>query len=252
MMPQYDDAGGYAPCKWVLSMGEPQSLVKNGVLSYVHSNGGLLHFQLNTTPENLQLEFPHTLRYLDRFWLLLPSSPQEQYVFWKRFYTLYSAEYLHMINIENNISCLRYFDTLLKKENLLPPHFKLLDFGCGPGTSIEVFGSEHIVGYDTNPEMLAQAKARGMTIIEKADFENASRCCYDGSIACYVFHMAIPESDIVRLAKCVKVGGTLVANYYKDLGAERVTSVLQEIGFSAQKADEFERRFGSVYIYRRK
>ena len=64
-------------------------------------------------------------------------------------------------------------------------------------------------------------------------------------------HMAISESDIINLARIVKGNGIIVANYYKDLGIERVTSLLQKLGFEAKREDTEERRFGSVYIYRK-
>ena len=251
MMPQYNSEKRTSDREWVVSIYELSFLVTEGILSFNCSKGGLLYYQLIGKLEDIRLKFPNILHYLDHFLLILPDSVKEQQVFWERFYSFYSTEYLHMIDIEHNLSCMRYFRELLDECSNLPPNFKILDYGCGPGLSLDVFGYEHLVGYDNSPKMLEQAKARGLNVLSKKEFDSMSPCSVDGIIACYVLHMAIPENDIIKLAGLMKVGGVLVANYYKDLGLERVSLMLQKLGFSAQKVNDQERRFGSVYIYRK-
>ena len=99
--------------------------------------------------------------------------------------------------------------------------------------------------------MLAEATEQGLKVLDKEGFNNIQSCSLDGGFACYVFHMAISENDIINLARIVKSQGILVANYYKDLGMERVTSLLQKLGFEGQRVNTGERRFGSVYVYRK-
>lgn len=251
MTPQNEYRRGKDYCEWVLSMEEQDSLVKRGVLSFVKYKGGLYYYRVKESTSTLYSECSGILRYLDRFWILLPSSVQSQQLFWKRFYSLYSTEYLHMINPVHNLSCLCYFKSLLKEYYRLPLDFTLLDYGCGPGLSLKVFGASHLIGYDNNPEMLSQAKARGLSILSEKDYNKLPPNIFDGSIACYVLHMAIPETDIVKLAGLVKFGGVFVANYYKGIDAQRVTLILQRLGFTVRKIDGPERRFGSVYIYQK-
>ena len=251
MMPQSNGKKTVPGRELVISIHELNALVTRGVLSFECCKGELLHYRLIGKFEDISLEFPNILHYLDRFLLILPDSFKEQQVFWERFYSLYSVEYLHLVDIDHNLSCMRYFKKLLKKYDILYPQFKILDYGCGPGLSLDVFCHEHLVGYDNNSKMLELAKARGLNVLSKKEFDELPPNSFDGVIACYVLHMAIPENDIIKLAGLMKVGGVLVANYYKDLGLERVSLMLQKLGFSAQKVDDQERRFGSVYIYRK-
>lgn len=253
MMPQFNDEGSVSGqgVEVVISICELNTLVAKGLLSFDACKGDLFHYKLVGKLEEMYKELPNTLRYLDRFLIILPTPIKEQQLFWERFYSLYSTEYLYIVDIEHNLSCIRYFKNLLNQCSVLYPQFKLLDFGCGPGLSLDVFGPEHLVGYDNSPKMLAQAKARGLEVLSKKEFDRLPPCSFDGVIACYVLHLAIPEDDIMKLARVIKVGGILVANYYKNIGVERVSLILGHFGFSAQKVSNQERRFGSVYIYRK-
>lgn len=98
MMPQYNSEKGTSDREWVISIYELSSLVTKGVLSFNCIKGELLHYQLIGKSEDINLEFPNVLHYLDRFFLILPDSVKEQQIFWERFYSLYSVEYLHMIS----------------------------------------------------------------------------------------------------------------------------------------------------------
>ena len=183
MMPQYNSEKGTSDREWVISIYELSSLVTKGVLSFNCIKGELLHYQLIGKSEDINLEFPNVLHYLDRFFLILPDSVKEQQIFWERFYSLYSVEYLHMIDVIHNLSCMRYFRELLNECSILPPNFKILDYGCGPGLSLDIFGYEHLVGYDNSPKMLEQAKARGLNILSKKEFNSMPPCSVDGNIA---------------------------------------------------------------------
>jgi len=238
-------------CEWIISRKELSQQDEKGLFSFVDYRGELFHYQLTGNSASIRTIFPDILHYLNHFWLLLPDSVQEQQIFWSQFYSLYSTNYLDLIDSDHNLACMRYFKTLLAENAPLPPDFKLLDYGCGPGLSVQVFEKQHLVGYDNNPTMLAEAAKQGLEVIYKEDFDNIQSCSFDGGFACYVLHMAIPETDIINLARAVKINGVLVANYYKDLGMERVTSLLEKLGFEGQKVDVQERRFGSVYIYRK-
>lgn len=83
MMPQYKSEKGTFGREWVISTYELSSLVAKGVLSFKCNRGNLLHYQLIGELEDISLEFPNVLHYLDRFLLILPCSVKEQQVFWK-------------------------------------------------------------------------------------------------------------------------------------------------------------------------
>jgi len=240
-----------ASYEWIISRNELSQPNGKGLFSFVDYRGGLFHYQLTGSSASIRTIFPDILHYLNHFWLLLPDSIQEQQIFWFQFYSLYCTNYLDLIDSNHNLACMHYFKTLLDENAHLPPDFKLLDYGCGPGLSVQVFGVSRLVGYDNNPTLLAEAAEQGLEVLDKEGFNNIQSNSFDGGFACYVFHMAIPESDIINLSRIVKDNGILVANYYKDLGMERVTALLQKLGFEAQRADTEERRFGSVYIYRK-
>lgn len=252
MMLHYNRETNSTSCEWIISRKELNQQDGEGLFSYADYRRGLFHYKLTGSPANIRATFPGILHYLNRFWLLLPDSLQEQQFFWSQFYSLYSTNYLDLIDSENNLACIYYFQTLLNETSHLPHNFRLLDYGCGPGLSTQIFGSRHLVGYDNNPTMLAQAEEKGMKVLDKEGFNNLQSCSFDAGFACYVFHMAIPESDIVNIARIVKGNGIIAANYYKDLGMERITSLLQKLGFEVKRVDTEERRFGSVYIYRKK
>lgn len=238
--------------EWVVSMKQLLPQEKDGILFLTCYCGGLLHYQVNADSlPAFHQTFPNALHYLDCFWLLLPESTFEQQRFWKYFYSLYSFNYLQMINRSHNILCLAYFKSLIEKNCVLPVEYKILDYGCGPGLAVEVFGSEHLVGYDNNPDMQNQAENSGVFTIDTEDFYAMAPCSFDVGIACYVFHMAIPKKDIIRIAQLLKTGGTFVANFYKGLGEQDITLAFQEAGFTFQKVNELEGRFGCVYVYRK-
>lgn len=238
--------------EWVVSMKQLLPQEKDGMLFLVCYCGGLFHYQLDVDSLfAFHQSFPNALHYLDCFWLLLPESTFEQQLFWKCFYSLYSFTYLQMINRSHNTLCLAYFKSLIERNSALPLEYKILDYGCGPGLAVEVFGSEHLVGYDNNPDMQIQAKKFGVSTLDAENFHTMAPCSFDGGIACYVFHMAIPKKDIIRIAELLKTGGAFVANFYKGLGEREVTLAFQEAGFTFQKVDEMEGRFGCVYVYRK-
>lgn len=237
---------------WVLSVKQLSPQETDGILVPVCFCCGLFHYQVSVDALPVfRKSFPNALHYLDRFWLLLPDSVFEQRQFWKYFYSLYSCNYLHMINRSHNTLCLSYFKSLIERNCALPLAYKILDYGCGPGLALEVFGSEHLVGYDNNPDMQIQAKKYGVSTLDAENFFAMAPCSFDGGIACYVFHMAIPKKDIIKISQLLKTGGVFVANFYKGLGEREITLSFQEAGFTFQKVDEVEGRFGCVYVYRK-
>lgn len=239
--------------EWVVSMKQLLPQETEGILFPVCFCGGLFHYQVSVDVLSaFRKSFPNALHYLDRFWLLLPGSAFEQRQFWKRFYSLYSCNYLQLINRSHNTLCLSYFKSLIEANCALPMDYKILDYGCGPGLAAEVFGSRHLVGYDNNPDMQRQAEEFGISVLNTGSFYAMAPGCFDGGIACYVFHMSVSDRDIKRIAEIMKTGGAFVANFYKGLGERKTTAVFQEAGFTYQKVDEIEGRFGCVYVYRKR
>lgn len=235
----------------VLSTEKLTQVVEMGILSPLDHIRELYCYQLTADPATFRRLFPSALHYLDHFWLLLPVSLNKQQQFWNQFYRLYSADYEGLINPSHNLMCLKYFKQLIEERVRISPEFKLLDYGCGPGFSADVFHLGGLIGYDINPDMLAQAKARKQTVLDQHEFRFMPPDSIDGCIACYVFHMAIPHEDILHIANLVKCGGLVVANYYKGIGAKRITDSFLELGFEAEQVGYQEGEFGSVYIYRK-
>ena len=187
MMRHHNRETNNASYEWIISRKELSQEDGEGLFSFVDYRGELFHYQLTGNSESIRAMFPSILHYLNHFWLLLPDSVQEQQTFWSQFYSLYSTNYFDLINPDHNLACIYYFKTLLNKNVHLSPDFKLLDYGCGPGLSTQILGVRHLVGYDNNPTMLAEATKRGLNVLDKEGFDKIQSCSFDGAFACYVF-----------------------------------------------------------------
>lgn len=226
--------------------------VEKGLLKPMGQYGGLHCYQMVVDEETFLCFFPGALHYLDRFWLLLPEGLSERQRFWNGFYSLYSEEYEQLIDPSHNLICLRFFKHLIEERIKVHLSLRLLDYGCGPGFSVDVFCITGLIGYDINQNMLAQAQRRHLPVLNELEFKAMLPNSIDVCIACYVFHMAIPQEDIIHLANIVKKSGLIIANYYKGLDAERITRSFCKLGFDVEKINDEDGEFGSVYIYRKR
>ena len=79
--------------------------------------------------------------------------------------------------------------------------------------------------------MLALARLRGMRAIQTDDLGKLESGTFDGAIASYVFHLAESHGDLALLARAIKTGGRLAANFHKRMGLPVVSEALISLGF---------------------
>jgi cyclopropane fatty-acyl-phospholipid synthase-like methyltransferase len=103
----------------------------------------------------------------------------------------------------------------------------ILDFGCGPGLSLRVAGPYHLVGCDVSATMRARARANGLATIEPMDLRSHEDS-FDGMFASYVFHLVVPEEDLLAAVRCIRRGGRIAINFHKGCGLKEVESAMTQ------------------------
>jgi len=232
----------------VFSINNEGELVDAGVIAEMGHLGKLYKYQL-INEKKIKL-ISKIIHYLDKFWIIIPNDLELERLLWEEFYAFFGNEYEQLIDINHNINCLEYLIDLLEKGNLLNSESEILDFGCGTGLSTKIQTPYHMFGYDINQIVCEQAQKKGMQTLSEAEFQMIPAGSFDGCIASYVLHMAISREVIIKIKDILKPGGILVANYYKNIGAKRVNSILIEEGVYPQLVGE-KTRYGSVYVYRK-
>ena len=235
----------------VISVCDESACVDTGLLLHIDCIGNIYRYNLICSADTLLQHFPNALHYLDHFWILLPTSIKEQRVLWREFYRLYSPIYNQLINRPHNLLCLRYFKQLLKEKLSTTMNQRLLDFGCGVGLSADIFDPAKLVCYDSNEVMQHSSRERGLVTINELQFRDLAPNSFDGCFACYVLHLAISIDDLNQLARVLRKGGVIIANYYKGIHADRVNRIFRENGLTVEQIEDQQGRFGSIYVYRK-
>lgn len=235
----------------VISIYNESACVDAGLLSCIDRIGIIYRYNLICSVDTLLQRFPNAVHYLDHFWILLPTSIKEQRVLWREFYRLYSPIYNQLINRSHNLLCLHYFKQLLEDKLIPTSNQRLLDFGCGLGLSAGVFDPATIVCYDNNEVMRNSSRERGLVTLNERQFRTLTPNTFDGCFACYVLHLAISIDDLNQLARVLRGGGVIVANYYKGINADRVNRIFREKSLTVEQIENQQGRFGSIYVYRK-
>lgn len=235
----------------VISLHNQDEYVNLGLFISVGRIADVNCYRLDCDIQVFRRYFPDALHYLDRFWLLLPATIQEQQTLWQEFYRLYSNIYDQLIDRGHNLACLQDFKRIIESRLPAFKQCRLLDFGCGTGLAADVFDSRQLVCYDSNEMMRHFALNRGLTIINTHQFRALPTCSFDVCIACYVFHMAVDERDIKQLARITKNGGIIAANFYKGMQEDRINHIIKKQGLLIEQLEGRQGKFGSIYIYQK-
>lgn len=235
----------------VLSIYDESPSVDEGLFSYIDHVGKIFRYNLNCSAYTLLRHFPNSLHYLDRFWILLPVRLKDQRMLWREFYRVYGSIYDQLVDCSNNALCLLYFKRLLEDRLLKTDNYTLLDFGCGTGLSANVFSPEQLVCYDIDRKMRQKARERGLVTINPVQFKALSPNSFNGCIACYALHLAIDSYHIRQLARVIKTGGVITANFYKGICADYVSDIFRENSLAVEQIEDQQGRFGSIYVYRK-
>jgi len=174
----------------------------------------------------------HVDRYLDRFWLVIPSQPSaRQRLFWA-FFQIIAADYERLIDKDRNIENIDGLLGAVVNRLKLAPRDVVLDFGCGTGLSALAprAGTLRIVGYDASSNMRRIARHRGLEVWSPRDLMGTPTGAIRAAIASYVLHLVPPAATFGELWRKLGPGGVVAANFHKGRGAETVTAIVARHG----------------------
>lgn len=199
----------------------------------------------------MQIGKEHCIEYLDCFLIVLPEDYVLQSVIWEDFYTYYGDVYEGMVDVNNNIRCIKTLYSYIQKKICMTDRTNILDYGCGSGLAMNINIDCNLIGYEPNEKMRRQAINKGMKVLDSKQLYLLSNDYIDAVFSSYVFHMGIKGSDIELLRRIVRCDGIIVANYYKNINCNVVNDAFIHNGFTVKKINGFEERFGGVYEYRK-
>ena len=135
------------------------------------------------------------------------------------FFEIIAGDYDHLIDKRKNISCYDFFGYLALLE---PRTTKLrgLDFGCGTGiiTESNFFKKlEKLIGIDSCPAMLNEARKRGMEIALPDAITNMKQGSVDIIVSVYVLHYGVSFSTLLSLVFLLAPNGKMIANIHKNI-----------------------------------
>lgn len=192
------------------------------------------------------------LHYLDNFLILLPQDCITQRRIWGSFYHSFGTIYEKLIDIEQNLECIKWMLQYIDQNMEIRFPKKVLDYGCGTGISMEIGYNGMILGYEPIEAMRTQAIKKGMRVFCKSNIHSLPDGYFDAFFASYVFHMAINEQDVLQIFSKVRVDAVGVANFYKGINEVVVNNIFQKLNFTVRKIEGIDERFGPMYEYRRK
>lgn len=199
----------------------------------------------------MQIGKEHCIEYLDSFLIVLPEDYASQSVIWEDFYTYYGDIYERMVDINNNIRCIKTLYSYIQQNICMTATTNVLDYGCGSGLSININANCNLIGYEPNEKMRKQAVEKGMIVLDSQQLYLLPNDYIDAVFSSYVFHMGIKDSDIEMINRIIRRDGIIVANYYKNINSIVVNDAFIQNGFSVKKIIGFDERFGCVYEYRK-
>lgn len=100
--------------------------------------------------------------------------------------------------------------------------------------------------------MRAIARARGLPVVEPCELRGL-KGSFDGMIASYVLHLAVPEADLMAAVRCMRLSGRIAANFHKSCGVARVTRLMHGCPNLVEVTEErrTDLRHGSIRVWQR-
>jgi SAM-dependent methyltransferase len=176
------------------------------------------------------------VRYLDRFFLVLPvDRVTERQDTLDLFFSWLAPQYELAIDVVRNIKNIENLLALLQ----LPARAIVLDFGCGTGLAHDAAKSTDItlVGFDTCDVMRGIASVKGMrTITPELLF--ADDFLVDAIVASYVVHLRPAAAWVEAAWKHLRVGGAFVCNIHKSTGLPEFVHMMKSLGAAVTIHDD--------------
>lgn len=230
-----------------------ETLICEIELKFIKRHKNILLYAISE--ENLEKgmkQWNNVIYYLDYFVLIMPETYAKQKSLWSDFYDCFADVYECLIDKKQNLNCIEMMLWYIDKEIKLGKNHKILDYGCGSGLSATIEHNGEIFGYEPSGAMRDKAKNRGLKVYDKQILKDMPDNFFDAVFASYVFHMAIDEQDILQFIPKMKKNAIWIANFYKNLNVEIVNNIFKKNGFSINRVEMQDERFGHVYEYRRK
>ncbi|MDI6104302.1 class I SAM-dependent methyltransferase [Actinoplanes sp. NEAU-A12] len=163
-------------------------------------------------------------RYLDRHRVIYDQrNPGSRLLAERYLYEAVGDAYDHQIDTAQNRAAISRMVARLGPG-------RLIDYGCGTGISADVLGEDRFlsVGVDISPTMRAIAERRGLRTTTVEDLASAPEGCFDGAFACYVLHLTSSHEHLPHVARAVRRGGRIAANFHKGRGLAEASAILAQ------------------------
>ena len=191
-----------------------------------------IHYVLNILHRQVQYDIR---RYLDVYLLVLPIEPNKRQAVIDVFFTYIATNYDFAIDIQRNQDNIRKLIDILIDIGI-EDESTIIDFGCGTGVSKSVYipSSWRVIGVDRCPTMREIASRKGMMVLDLDDLPKSIVQPLDAAFCSYSMHMVFNLSDLSKLWNSMRDGGTIVANFHKGVGVNRISLYLESLGAQAQ------------------
>lgn len=222
----------------LLSESEVTSRRKTGIIAGVKANSVL------ELPDDMEIH-----RFLDQNWTIFASGDVDGKLEVERLmFETIAENYENEIHPERNREC---FHQLLELANVRIGD-EVLDFGCGPGLSRGENEQISLTGCEASHSMRRLARANGMRSISPYQLAKMEGD-FDASVASYVMHLTIPETDIGNLARSLRIGGRLAANFHKNQGLRVFEEAVKRLTFivELEELNEDNQYHGALRVWER-
>lgn len=209
-------------------------------------------------PLGIEIDGVRYHRHLDEFYL--PNKPRPDGI--RRFFDYLGHSYDAICDLELNKDVIRM---LLRHIGIdrCTKDVRLLDFGCGPGTSLPVLNKKWkkrrlvtLTGVDLSYRMLHMAlKASSATDISGAHFLQCDYACipcrsrtFDLGFAAYVVHYFMDSRPFAEIARVLRPGAAFAFNVHKPRKGwdQTYQRMLQDAGLLFSKT--FEEKIDGRFI----
>jgi SAM-dependent methyltransferase len=176
----------------------------------------------------------HLERYLDKFYLLLPTHQHENaFTIKLSFFEFIASDYENLVEISRNLENITFIvDTICGLVGEQAKPIQLIDFGCGTGLSAFVKSKREveIIGIDASTEMVKISTGKNMRVVLQSELSDAAMPMVDAAFSSYVMHFCPPREHIFQIWERIRPSGYFMANLHKSIGLEHVIDCFLSFG----------------------